>query len=182
MYGSTTTSTTTTTTAALKGEQGVSGSSALQSGSPGDSGKGANAAGIGNGNLYSSETRVSGGLQAQPSVGTVAVLRSLEFAALFRYAPRSICTLLIIALCTSAVRSSFVPSIQFFRFLCSGRVVLCRVHAVLEYFVQFRSLVMCWYVPVVLEIGDVFLDSFLVFWSAMDGLDLEYSEVLIGGD
>ena len=77
LYGSTTTSTT-TTTAALKGEQGVSGSSALQSGSPGDSGKGASAAGIGNGNLYSSETRVSGGLQSQPSAGTVAVLRSLE--------------------------------------------------------------------------------------------------------
>ena len=76
-----------------------------------------------------------------------------------------------------------MPSIPFFRFLCSGRVVLCRVHAVLEYFVQFRSLVMCWYVPVVLELGDVFLDSFLVFLERHGWFGFGvYSEVLIGGD
>ena len=69
-----------------------------------------------------------------------------------------------------------MPSIQFFRFLWSGRVVLCRV----EYFVQFRSSVMCWYVPVVLELGDVFLDSFLERHGWL-GFGV-YSEVLIGGD
>lgn len=76
LYGSTTTVATTTTT--LKREQDVNGSTALQSESAGDFRRGTGAAGIGNGNLYTLETRVGEGLQAQPSAGTVAVLRSLE--------------------------------------------------------------------------------------------------------
>lgn len=69
LYGSSATTTTTTTVATVsKREQDVSGSSAGET----------PAAGIGNGNLYSVERNGGGGLQAQPSAGTVATLRSLE--------------------------------------------------------------------------------------------------------